>query len=53
MPERTAASGRWFQPPDGLGCAMRIISAPFRLLQRPFVRAEFGTGFVDPATQVG
>jgi SAM-dependent methyltransferase len=44
--ERTAASGRLLQPPDGAGALTKAISAPGRLLQRPFRDSERGTGFV-------
>jgi SAM-dependent methyltransferase len=42
----TTASGRWLQPPDSLGWATRLGTAPFRLLQRPFARTRRGTGLV-------
>lgn len=44
--ERTASSGRWFQPPERLGWLTQAASAPFRLLQRPFLRTNLGTGLV-------
>ncbi len=44
--ERTAASGRWLQPPDALALATRAASAPFRLAQRPFGGTSLGTGLV-------
>lgn len=44
--ERTAASGRWLQPPDGAGWLTRSVSLPFRLLQRPFERSNVGIGLV-------
>jgi SAM-dependent methyltransferase len=44
--EQTAASGRWLQPPDGIGWLTAGISAPFRVLQRPFARTRLGTGIV-------
>jgi SAM-dependent methyltransferase len=34
--ERTAASGRWRQPPDQLGWATQAATAPFRYVQRRF-----------------
>jgi SAM-dependent methyltransferase len=46
MEEQTAASGRWLQPPDGIGWLTAGISAPFRVLQRPFARTGLGTGLV-------
>jgi SAM-dependent methyltransferase len=46
MEEQTAASGRWLQPPDGIGWLTAAISAPFRVLQRPFARTRLGTGIV-------
>jgi SAM-dependent methyltransferase len=46
MEEQTAASGRWLQPPDGIGWLTAGISAPFRVLQRPFARTGLGTGIV-------
>jgi SAM-dependent methyltransferase len=46
MAEQTAASGRWLQPPDGIGWLTAGISAPFRVLQRPFARTGLGTGIV-------
>ena len=45
MEERTASSGRWFQPPEALGFITQAVAAPFRLLQRPFARSR-GTGLV-------
>jgi SAM-dependent methyltransferase len=47
--ERTAASGRWLQPPQGAARATRLFSLPFRLLQRPFGRTALGTGIVARA----
>jgi hypothetical protein len=44
--DRTAESGRWLQPPDALGIATQVISAPFRLIQRPFTHSRLGTGLV-------
>lgn len=44
--ERTAASGRWLQPPDWAAPATELASAPFRLLQRPFAGRDLGPGFV-------
>lgn len=42
--ERTAASGRFLQPPDALGVATAAAAAPFRLLQR--ARPDKGVGLV-------
>jgi SAM-dependent methyltransferase len=42
--ERTAASGRFLQPPDALGVATAVAAAPFRLLQR--ARPDAGVGLV-------
>ena len=50
MEQQTAASGRWLQPPDGIGWLTAGISAPFRVLQRPFARTRLGTGIVALAT---
>jgi SAM-dependent methyltransferase len=43
--ERTAASGRFLQPPDQLGPVIGAAMAPARLLQRPFRRGERGPGW--------
>jgi SAM-dependent methyltransferase len=42
--ERTAASGRFLQPPDALGLVTAAVAAPFRLLQR--ARPASGVGVV-------
>lgn len=42
--ERTAASGRFLQPPDALGVVTAAVAAPFRLLQR--TRPHAGVGLV-------
>jgi SAM-dependent methyltransferase len=47
--ERTSASGRWIQPPFWLGWAWQPISFPFRVIQRPFIGTNVGTGFVAVA----
>lgn len=47
--DRTAASGRWLQPPEGSGPMLRALSAPFRRVQRPFGRTGIGTGLVARA----
>jgi len=44
--ERTLASGRWLQPPDGAGRVMAAVSRPLCYLQRPFAGGERGTGLV-------
>jgi SAM-dependent methyltransferase len=46
MRERTARSGRQLQPPDWAATSTRLVSAPFRLAQRPFSRSRYGTGVV-------
>jgi SAM-dependent methyltransferase len=46
MEEQTAASGHWLQPPDRIGALTAAVTAPFRLLQRPFARSGLGTGLV-------
>lgn len=43
---RTAASGRTFQPPDWFATVTRSLSWPFRLMQRPFQQTALGTGWV-------
>jgi SAM-dependent methyltransferase len=49
LKERTAASGRWLQPPTWTGSATRAVTFPFRLAQRPFANASLGTGLVARA----
>jgi SAM-dependent methyltransferase len=44
--ERSASSGRWLQPPAALGWMTQIGTAPFRVMQRPFLRTNLGTGLV-------
>ena len=46
MSDRTAASGRWLQPPDWAAQATRVSAAPLRLAQRPFGGSRLGTGLV-------
>lgn len=46
MSDRTAASGRWLQPPDWAAPALWAAGLPLRALQRPFARSRLGTGFV-------
>lgn len=49
LEERTAASGRWLQPPAWAGRLTHVVSAPFRFAQRPFGRTGLGTGLVARA----
>ena len=51
--ERTGASGRWFQPRDELAVATRAVSAPFRIVQRPFAETNLATGWVAVARRPG
>jgi SAM-dependent methyltransferase len=51
--ERTAASGRWHQPPDWLAPVTQIATAPFRMLQRPFLHTRLGTGLFVVAKRCG
>lgn len=44
--QRTASSGRQLQPPAWAGGATRVVSAPFRLVQRPFSSTSLGPGIV-------
>ncbi len=53
MEDRTAASGRWLQPPEGSGRVLQGLSAPFRRAQRPFARTNLGTGLVARARRAG
>ena len=46
MSDRTAASGRWLQPPDWAAPATHLLAAPLRLAQRPFGNSRLGTGLV-------
>jgi SAM-dependent methyltransferase len=50
--ERTAASGRYFQPRGRLAWAPRTVSAPGRLAQRSFIGRGRGTGFVALARRI-
>ncbi len=43
--ERTAASGRFLQPPDAIGPAISALMLPARLGQRPFRGGERGPGW--------
>ena len=49
--DRTAGSGRWFQPPDALGQVTQAVTLPFRLAQRPFAATSLGTGLVARAAR--
>jgi SAM-dependent methyltransferase len=49
MEQRTAASGRWLQPPEWAATLTHSLSAPFRYAQRPFGQTSLGTGFVARA----
>jgi SAM-dependent methyltransferase len=51
--ELTSASGRWLQPPERLAEVTRLVTAPFRLLQRRFVDRRLGTGLVVLARRCG
>lgn len=53
LEQRTAESGRWFQPRDALGPLTHAASLPFRLAQRPFVATDLGTGLVAVARRPG
>jgi SAM-dependent methyltransferase len=46
MSDRTAASGRWLQPPDWAAPVTRALAAPLQLAQRPFAGSRLGTGLV-------
>jgi SAM-dependent methyltransferase len=43
--ERTASSGRFLQPPEGVGALIGVAMAPARWLQRPFRHGERGPGW--------
>jgi SAM-dependent methyltransferase len=49
MQDRTAASGRWLQPPRWSSRLLQAVSVPFRFVQRPFGRTALGTGLVARA----
>ncbi|MGH3135405.1 MAG: class I SAM-dependent methyltransferase, partial [Gaiellaceae bacterium] len=49
LDERTAASGRWLQPPASAAQLTRFASLPFRYAQRPFASTARGTGLVARA----
>lgn len=46
LEDRTAGSGRLFQPPEWAGWITQIGTAPFRLLQLPFRRMSWTSGWV-------
>jgi SAM-dependent methyltransferase len=50
--ERTAASGRYFQPRERLGWLTRGVSAPGRVAQRSFIGRGRGDGFIALARRV-
>jgi SAM-dependent methyltransferase len=52
LEERTAASGRWLQPPEWAARPLQIGSAPFRYAQRPFGGTSLGTGLVARARRI-
>ncbi|HJR19478.1 MAG TPA: class I SAM-dependent methyltransferase [Actinomycetota bacterium] len=49
LAESTARSGRHLQPPASAGFITASITAPFRLMQRPFLGSGRGTGLVVAA----
>ncbi len=51
--ERTGASGRRFQPSGRTGLATQAVSAPFRILQRPFYDTRLGAGLFAVARREG
>jgi hypothetical protein len=52
MSDRTAASGRWLQPPRVLRAITWAAASPCRLVQRPFASGSRGTGLVALAERV-
>ena len=46
MAERSAASGRRFQPNDRLGLLTQVVAVPMRLAQRPFVGRRLGSNLL-------
>jgi SAM-dependent methyltransferase len=44
--DRTAGSGRLFQPPEWAGWVTRLATAPFRWLQLPFRNGSWASGWV-------
>jgi len=51
--ERTGASGRRFQPTGRKGLVTQALSAPFRVLQRPFYDTRLGAGLFAVARRDG
>jgi SAM-dependent methyltransferase len=51
--KRTGASGRRFQPSGRQGLATQALSAPFRVLQRPFYDTRLGAGLFAVARRDG
>ena len=51
--ERTGASGRRFQPSGRAGLLTQGVSAPFRVLQRPFYDTRLGAGLFAVARRSG
>jgi hypothetical protein len=49
MSDRTAASGRWLQPPRAMRIVTWAAALPWRAAQRPFASGERGTGLVAVA----
>lgn len=49
MEDRTAASGRLYQPPERGKWVPRVATLPFRWMQRPFRQTSLGTGLVATA----
>ena len=43
---RSGASGRWLQPPEGLGFATRYVTSPFRKLERLLPKGRGGTTLI-------
>jgi SAM-dependent methyltransferase len=53
LADRTASSGRIFQPPQWAGPAVQVATAPFRKAQLPFRQGERGNGWVVVARRPG
>jgi SAM-dependent methyltransferase len=53
MEERTAGSGRRFQPGTAFAPLTWLVTLPFRILQVPFARTRLGTGLVAAARWPG
>ena len=47
--ERSASSGRRFQPKERLGSVITILATPFCFFQRPFQKTRLGSGLVAVA----